>query len=60
MSEKLGWKCETCGLFSKCGSWKCPICGIKTCENCFDRFSVCKECAKGKTDKQLKNILKIE
>lgn len=52
---KLVWQCETCeeGHTFYYQIWICPGCEKEICENCFDRFAHCKECAKGKTDKEL-------
>ncbi len=48
------WECETCKGSYPSKPWKCPVCGVETCELCFDRYAVCKSCAAGKTDDELR------
>jgi len=48
------WICDSCGQPSVSIPWSCPGCGRETCEECFDRFGHCKECAAGKTDEELR------
>ncbi len=50
------WECETCKGSYPLKPWECPVCGVETCELCFDRFAVCKTCAIGKTDDELKAL----
>lgn len=57
MSKLKGicWECDRCGNIDNQKPWNCPVCGEEVCENCFDRYMVCKSCAKEKTDEELKN-----
>lgn len=52
------WLCDTCNGASIEMPWKCPICYKETCPNCFEIYGVCKECAKGKTTDELKELTK--
>jgi len=34
--------------------------GKETCDRCFDRFAVCKDCSEGKTEEEVKAISGME
>lgn len=53
---KRVWQCDTCSQLSSEKPWKCPVCGIETCDNCFERYMICRRCATGKTDEQMKAL----
>ena len=55
MAER-GWRCGSCGRFYPNAPWDCPACGKEVCENCFDRYGLCKECCKGKTDEECRAL----
>jgi hypothetical protein len=50
------WICERCGYGQKFRSnvWDCPGCDKESCDNCFERYGFCKECAKGKSDEEMR------
>lgn len=55
MAKRVWW-CDTCKGICLEKPWKCPVCGKEICDNCFDRFAVCRECAAGKTDDEVKTL----
>lgn len=50
------WICEGCSRFNKFLNdiWSCPGCNKEICEKCFSKLAHCHECAKGKTEEDLK------
>jgi hypothetical protein len=56
MTYIKGWKCDSCGTISPEEPWNCPSCGKEVCESCLDRFMLCKDCSKGKTSLECKEI----
>ena len=50
------WECERCHEWDTDKPWNCPVCGKETCEHCFDSYGVCRDCAKGKTPEQCKDL----
>ncbi len=52
------WVCEGCNSHTMLKPWLCPACGEEVCDECFDRYTVCVTCGRGKTDEQIKEIVK--
>lgn len=52
------YKCESCCRYNSNIPWDCPVCGKETCDYCFDRFGLCKDCSNGKTDSECLELSK--
>lgn len=53
---RILYQCEACQCAHKIRSWifHCWDCGKEVCEDCMYSYATCKDCAKSKTDDELK------
>lgn len=53
---KHAYICDNCERVTVYRSWifNCNICGKEICEDCMYGWAVCKECARNKSDDELK------
>lgn len=49
------WICEGCGRGQRIRDnvWDCPGCGKEGCDDCFWIFATCKDCCRGKTEREV-------
>ena len=56
----MSWECERCHTMVYSPPWPCPVCGKETCDRCFDRYAVCRDCTGDKSDSEVKHLVGLE